>query len=146
MATPIPSLRLSPKKEIAAGMIALGHSQAETARDPRVEVTKQTMNIWCQDPDFVDRVNELRVDKLKQAEEAIIRSVPAATNELIDIALGNSSDDSKTIATKVKVLLWILDRGMGKKLPVSKKRIDEDDDDEDFDDDEVDSILESAKK
>lgn len=143
---------LSPKKEIAAGLLAQGFKQAEVARDPRVAVTKQTMNNWCKEPEFIDRINELRMDKLKQVDELFARRITDVAQVMLEIVTEKPVDDDgkpldfRIVNARLSGAKWILDRVLGKKNVVTGKQLSDDPDPFDAGEDEIDEVLNSARK
>lgn len=141
---------LSPKKELAAKLLSQGYNQAETARDKRINVTKQTMNAWYKDEEFQDKIKEYQTDLFKQAEEVFARNVSEAADAIVEIATRNPVDekgkpiDHRLISSKLKAALFIIERTIGKK-PVSSPTtsIKEDTLEEvDIDEEELDRVLE----
>ena len=147
-------MKLSPRKELAARLIAAGHTQVDVYKDTRVSVTKQTMSAWCHEPDFIERVDKLKIDIVDNVQKILIDSAPDAAETLIGLVTKNgdveaalNNEDIKMAALKLKGSLWILDRVLGKdKLRVKEKLMDEEDEDEDMipDDEEIDSVLDAA--
>ena len=146
-------MKLSPRKELAARLIAAGHTQVDVYKDTRVNVTKQTMSAWCHESDFIKRVDELKVDVVANVQEILIKSAPDAAETLISLVTKNGditnmgAEDAKIAALKLKGSLWILDRVLGKdKLKVTEKLQGEDDEDDDTapDDEEIDSVLDAV--
>ena len=109
-------MKLSPRKELAARLIAAGHTQVDVYKDTRVNVTKQTMSAWCHESDFIKRVDELKVDVVANVQEILIKSAPDAAETLISLVTKSGditnigSEDAKIAALKLKGSLWILDR------------------------------------
>lgn len=145
-------MKLSPRKELAARLIAAGHTQVDVYQDTRISVTKQTMSAWCHEEAFEKRVEELKIDIVANVQKILIDSAPEAAETLISLVTKNgdvqaalSNDDIKLAALKLKGSLWILERVLGKdKLRVSEKLAVEDEDEDDFeapDDEEVDSVI-----
>lgn len=111
------------KKERAARLIASGKTQAAAARDPNVDVTPVTMTNWAKDPEFQRRVETLRNQVSIKAEDILEQGVEEAAQTIVDIARGELMTktagengetlvpaDPKTITTRLKAALWILDR------------------------------------
>lgn len=112
------SLRLSPKMERAALMIAEGWTQVRAAsKEEGVDVSKQTMNRWCKDPDFIARVQELRSSSSKQADEILEMGVPDAADTVVGIANGkigpdydeNGKPDNAGLNARLRAALYILE-------------------------------------
>ncbi len=143
------SIRFSPKKELAARLIADGRTQADTYRDERINVTKQTMSNWNQEEDFINRVAELKVDVVANVQDILIKSAPEAAEALVGLVTSNgaekmSVDDVKIATLKLKGSLWILERVLGKDKIKPKLVPDSDDDEEEEllpDDDLIESVL-----
>ncbi len=115
-----PSVRLNPKMELAAILISDGVSQTKAASHPDIKVTKQTMNRWCHDPDFQDRVEELRTDLDRQAREIIEGGQKRAAQTVVDAAGGKLDEDPKVLNARLKAALYILDFLRVKKMPERK--------------------------
>ena len=144
------SIRFSPKKELAARLIADGRTQADTYRDERIAVTKQTMSNWNQEEEFIARVEELKVDVVQNVQDILVKSAPEAAEALVDLVTMNGDaskmgvDDTKMAALKLKGSLWILERVLGKdKL---KPKLVPNEEEEEFapDDELVDSVIDAA--
>lgn len=111
----VESLRLPPKKERAAGLIADGVSQRKTAQV--VLSTPQTINTWCKEEDFKKRVEELRTDISKQLDEILNGGAKTAAQTVIDLAAGNLDYvDAKELNPRLRAALFILDRFKSPKL------------------------------
>ena len=141
-------MKLSPKKELAARLIAQGYTQAETYRDPRVAVTKQTMSNWNHEPDFKKRIQDLQTDTVTQVQEILMRSAPDAAEALVSVVRGkNGEDDTKMTALKLKGSLWVLERVLGKSEKIKgKPTLDtEEGESGEFapDDEEIDSVIDA---
>ena len=147
------SIKFSPKKELAARLIAQGRTQADTYRDERIGVTKQTMSNWYQEEEFQARVTELKVNVVVNVQKILIDSAPDAAEALVGLVTSNGSekmsvDDIKIATLKLKGSLWILERVLGKEQLRAKPIIDgelveEEEEDEDFapDAEEIDSVI-----
>lgn len=111
----VESLRLPPKKEKAAGLIADGISQRKTAQI--IGSTPQTLNTWCKEEDFKKRVQELRTDISKQLDEILNGGAKKAAQTVIDLAAGNLQyEDAKELNSRLRAALFILDRFKSPKL------------------------------
>ena len=158
-----PSVRLSPKKERAAQLLAKGMRQAEAARDPDVHVTKQTMNTWVKDPELQRRINELRTNSTVQAEEILAEHYTDAARVLVEIMLGRTTTirreneetgepeiievslDSKLVSSRLKAALFILERTAKKPSSPSRasgNQLPRDD----SEDEEMDGLLNRVRK
>ena len=146
------SIKFSPEKELAARLIAQGRTQADTYRDERIGVTKQTMSNWYQEEEFQARITELKVDVVVNVQKILIDSAPDAAEALVGLVTSNGSekmsvDDIKIATLKLKGSLWILERVLGKEQLRAKPIIDgelvEEEEDEDFapDAEEIDSVI-----
>ena len=111
----IESLRLPPKKEKAAGLIADGVSQRKTAQV--VLSTPQTINTWCKEEDFKRRVDELRTDISKQLDEILNGGARRAAQTVVDLAAGSLQyEDAKELNSRLRAALFILGRFKSPKL------------------------------
>lgn len=89
----VPSLRMSPKQEQAAKLIARGWRKAETARDPRVNVSVSTMQRWTtEDEAFMQRVRDLRTSVDLRATELLQESLDRAANVVAAALSGDDMD------------------------------------------------------
>jgi len=153
------NISLTPKKDLAAKLIAQGYTQAEVARDERIGVTKQTMNNWHSDDDFQSRVEEHKTDPVKGAEEIFARAVGEAADAIVQIAVGRPMVtiikdeeevevpiDHRFIASKLKAALFVVERVVGKKAPINgiKPKEEELDENSFVSEDEIDDALEYA--
>ena len=153
------NISLTPKKDLAAKLIAQGYTQAEVARDERVGVTKQTMNNWYKDDDFQARIEEHKTDPVKGAEEIFSRAVGEAADAIVQIAIGRPTTtiikdekeievpiDHRFIASKLKAALFVVERVVGKKQPIGDTKPKEEELDETsfVSEDEIDDALEYA--
>jgi len=151
------SIRFSPKKELAARLIADGRTQADTYRDERINVTKQTMSNWNQEEDFINRVAELKVDVVANVQDILIKSAPEAAEALVGLVTSNgaekmSVDDVKIATLKLKGSLWILERVLGKEQLRAKSIVGikddlDDEEEEDFtpDPELIENVLNAVK-
>ncbi|KKM05160.1 hypothetical protein LCGC14_1756890 [marine sediment metagenome] len=112
--------KLEPKKERAAQLIAAGVSQVSTANHPDISVTKQTMNRWAHEETFQTRVEELRTDEGKAAQEILEGGQQKAAKVVVDIITGNMDPDSKIAKLRFDAAKFILDLLKVKKLPDQK--------------------------
>ncbi len=142
-------MKLSPKKELAARLIAQGYTQAETYRDPRIAVTKQTMSNWNHELEFKKRILDLQTDTVTQVQEILMRSAPDAAEALVAVVRGAKEDeDAKMIALNLKASLWVLERVLGKSEKIKGKtalETEEGGESGEFapDDDEMNNVLDS---
>ena len=145
-----PSLKLTHKQEQAAKLLAEGNTQTKAADE--VGVTKQTLNRWVKDPLMRKRIEELRLDVVKQADEILNLSIPKAAETVANLAAGELDFvDSKVLNPRLRAALYILDRHLKAKLPkvkTTERRSPSNDYDEDedvtsgFDDAELDDLIE----
>ena len=112
--------KLEPKKERAANLIAAGVSQVSAANHPDIDVTKQTMNRWCHEEAFQARIEELRTDEGKAAQEILEGGQQKAAKVVIDTVVGNIDPDSKTAKLRFDAAKFVLDLLKVKKLPDQK--------------------------
>jgi len=111
----VESLRLAPKKEKAAGLIADGVSQRKTAQI--CLTTPQTLNAWCKEEDFKKRVEELRTNIATQLDEILNGGAKEAAKTVVDLSSGTIKyDDVKELNTRLRAALFILDRFKSPKL------------------------------
>ena len=104
-----PGLRLTPLREKAAQLIAEGGSQAETSRE--LHISKTTINKWCKNPEFKDRINQLRSDSVMQAKDILEMSIPDAARTVVELAAGNLQfEDPKELNPRLRAALYILER------------------------------------
>lgn len=104
-----PGLRLSPLREKAAQLLAEGSSQAETSRE--LHISKTTINKWCKNTEFKDRINQLRSDSVMQAKDILEMSIPDAARTVVELAAGNLQfEDPKELNPRLRAALYILER------------------------------------
>jgi transcriptional regulator with XRE-family HTH domain len=144
----VPSLRLTPKQEKAAYLIANGKTQKAAAS--AAGVSKVTVNAWMKKESFQQRINELRLDLDKQADEILAVGVIDAAKTVTKIASGKFTidhtekrtselpdgtetteeefiegdfSDTRALNARLKAALWLLDmRKKGKIPPASGAR------------------------
>ena len=115
--------KFPPEKEKAAELLAHGANQRKVAR--HLGKHYQTIHNWCKDPEFKERIEELRTDIEGTAREIILNGLVDAATTVTGAASGDLSIDSKELAPRLKAALWILDFLKEKRLPASgapKKR------------------------
>ncbi|KKM19289.1 hypothetical protein LCGC14_1657170 [marine sediment metagenome] len=137
--TKAPSIRLPPKMEMAARLLADGVTQTKAAGHPDIRVTKQTMTRWCKRDDLRDRIEQLRTDLDHQAREILEGGQMKAAQTIVDAACGSLDEDPKVLNARLKAALYILDFLKVKKLPKRKDRIEQPIDE--LTEDEVDDLL-----
>jgi DNA-binding XRE family transcriptional regulator len=111
--------KLTPRKERVARIIAGGDTQKKAADD--LGVTKQTVNAWMKDENLQGRIEQLRTDAFKQAEDILIDSAVEAAKTVRDIAIGEDFTDSKILTARLKASLYILDLAKRTKIPAIKQ-------------------------
>ena len=112
--------KLEPKKERAANLIAAGVSQVSTANHPDISVTKQTMNRWCHEEAFQARIEELRTDEGKAAQEILEGGQQKAAKVVVDTVQGNVDTEPKIAKLRFDAAKYVLDWSKVKKLPDQK--------------------------
>ena len=113
--------KLVPKMERAAQLIAAGVSQISTAGHPDVDVSKQTMNRWCHEEAFQERVDEL-VSEAGQATKDILEGgQKKAAKVIVDTISGNIDPDPKMAKLRFDASKYVLDWFKIKKMPESTK-------------------------
>jgi len=111
----VESLRLPPKKEKAAGLIADGVSQRKTAQI--CLTTPQTLNAWCKEEDFKKRVEELRTNIALQLDEILNGGAKEAAKTVVNLSSGKLKyNDAKELNPRLRAALFILDRFKSPKL------------------------------
>lgn len=113
MDTPI--IRLDPRKEKLARFLATGKTQTYAAE--QLQVSKQTINTWVKEDLVQQRIEQLRVDVAKQADDLLLDSVVEAAETVRRIAIGDVHEDSKMVSAQLKAALYILDRAKTAKIP-----------------------------
>lgn len=108
-------IRLDPRKEKLARFIASGRTQTYAAE--QISVSKQTINAWVQEKLVQERIEQLRTDVFKQAEDLLIDSIVDAAEAVRDIALGNVDEDSRNTGHRLKAALYILELVKRTKIP-----------------------------
>lgn len=101
-----PSIRLKPIKEKAALLIAEGAIQVIAA--DQCQVTEATMSRWCNDPEFQQRVEQLRTDVISQGDERLAESYTDAVETIIKIA--KSGGVPGVVASQLRAAMFIIDR------------------------------------
>ena len=148
----LPSMRLSPKRERAATLIAKGKGKAETGRDPKVGVSKATMQRWGDDPIFQRRVKELRTSIDLQATEILQQALTDAAMVISKILSGRAvavyvacescgADVTSAVVTDQRLIQktaqWLLDTHYKGKISDPRSVVTEDDSTDDDDLDEL---------
>ena len=133
----VPSLRLPPREERAALLRAKGWSKAAVSRDEEVAASLSTIDRWCERPEFIARVEALRMSVDLQATEILQESLTHAAKVMRDILMGNDidvrvvceacgTDVTSTAVAEVrlrqKTAQWLLDTHFKGKLPSVRKK------------------------
>lgn len=112
---------LVPKQERAAQLIAAGVSQIATAGHPDVDVSKQTMNRWCHEEAFQERVDVL-VSEAGQATQDILEGgQKKAAKVIVDTIDGNIDPEPKIAKLRFDAAKYVLDMLKVKKMPAATK-------------------------
>ncbi len=113
--------KLAPKQERAAQLIAAGVSQISTSNHPDVDVSKQTMNRWCHEETFQERVDVL-VSEAGQATKDILEGgQKKAAKVIVDTIDGNMDPEAKVAKLRFDAAKYVLDMLKVKKLPAATK-------------------------
>ncbi len=113
--------KLAPKQERAAQLIAAGVSQISTSNHPDVDVSKQTMNRWCHEETFQERVDVL-VSGAGQATKDILEGgQKKAAKVIVDTIDGNMDSEPKIAKLRFDAAKYVLDMFKVKKLPAATK-------------------------
>lgn len=115
------SEKLVPKQEKAAQLIAAGVSQISAASHRDVQVTKQTMNRWCHDEAFQNRVEELRTDEGLATQDILEGGQKKAAQVVVDTVQGNIDPEPKVAKLRFDAAKYVLDMLKIKKLPQATK-------------------------
>lgn len=113
--------KLELKKERAAQLIAAGVSQVSAANHPDVDVTKQTMNRWCHEDTFKDRIEELRTDVGKATQEILEGGQKKAAKVIVDTVEGIMDPEAKIAKLRFDAAKYVLDLLKVKKMPDTTK-------------------------
>lgn len=115
----VPSLRLNPVRERAALLIAEGWSQVRVAE--KIEYTPQTLSKWCKhDEEFMARVEILRADITKQANERLAESLPEAVDAIISIAKHGGTPG--VVASRLRAAMYIVELANNPKIKAITRR------------------------
>ena len=114
--------QLKPKQQLAAKLIAEGYTQADAARDSRINVTKVTMHRWTKDPVFQRLVETLSTNTVLVIEGILSQGAEAAAQAIVDLAAGKLKyDDTSELNARVRAAFYIVDRILKKtKLPPAR--------------------------
>ena len=95
------------KKEIAAFHLIKGDSKTETAR--KVGVTRQTVTIWCKQPEFKALLRQKRREHWDKMYDKAIANVSPAIEVLTKIMKDKDGDPN----TRIRAAKEILHYGIG---------------------------------
>ncbi len=113
--------KLAPKQERAAQLIAAGVSQISTSGHPDVDVSKQTLNRWCHEEVFQDRVDELVSEAGVATKDILEGGQKKAAKVIVDMINGNMDPDPKIAKLRYDASKYVLDVHKIKKMPESTK-------------------------
>ena len=113
--------KLAPKQERAAQLIAAGISQISTANHPDVDVSKQTMNRWCHEESFQERVDVLVSEAGQDTKDILDGGQKKAAKVIVDTIDGNMDPESKIAKLRFDAAKYVLDMLKVKKLPAATK-------------------------
>ncbi|KKL54663.1 hypothetical protein LCGC14_2263180 [marine sediment metagenome] len=113
--------KLAPKQERAAQLIAAGISQISTANHPDVDVSKQTMNRWCHEESFQERVDVLVSEAGQDTKDILEGGQKKAAKVIVDTIDGNMDPESKIAKLRFDAAKYVLDMLKVKKLPAATK-------------------------
>lgn len=108
--------KLPPDREEAANLY-VSHNLSQRKIAKRINRHHMTVYNWFKDPDFQNRIKELRVSTEEQALEIIQEGLIAAVKTITDAAAGNLEVEAKELAPRLKAALWIAEFLKEKKLP-----------------------------
>ena len=113
--------KLAPKQERAAQLIAAGISQISTANHPDVDVSKQTMNRWCHEESFQERVDVLVSEAGQDTKDILEGGQKKAAKVIVDTIDGNMDPEPKIAKLRFDAAKYVLDMLKVKKLPAATK-------------------------
>ncbi len=113
--------KLAPKQERAAQLIAAGISQISTSNHPDVDVSKQTMNRWCHEESFQERVDVLVSEAGQDTKDILEGGQKKAAKVIVDTIDGNVDPDSKIAKLRYDASKYLLDTLKVKKMPSTTK-------------------------
>jgi len=113
--------KLVPKMERAASLIAAGVSQIATAGHPDVDVSKQTMNRWCHEEEFQERVDELISEQGVATKDILEGGQKKAAKVIVDTIDGNIDPEPKIAKLRFDAAKYVLDMLKIKKMPAATK-------------------------
>ena len=137
-------LKLTPRQERAARLLADGWRQSDVARE--LGFVKQTLTRWLKRPLFKRRIEELRVDSTRQVEDLLTLAAPEAAQLVVDIAAGRGKlEDSRLVQAQLKAALYVLDRVLRPRRAEAAPVATVADPTAGFTEDEVEALLETAE-
>ncbi|KKK47182.1 hypothetical protein LCGC14_3157770 [marine sediment metagenome] len=113
--------KLAPKQERAAQLIAAGVSQISTSGHPDVDVSKQTLNRWCHEEVFQDRVDELVSEAGVATKDILEGGQKKAAKVIVDTIDGHMDPEPKIAKLRFDAAKYVLDMLKIKKMPESTK-------------------------
>ncbi len=113
--------KLAPKQERAAQLIAAGISQISTSNHPDVDVSKQTMNRWCHEESFQERVDVLVSEAGQDTKDILEGGQKKAAKVIVDTIDGNMDPEPKIAKLRFDASKYVLDMLKVKKLPAATK-------------------------
>ena len=113
--------KLAPKQERAAQLIAAGVSQISASNHPDVDVSKQTMNRWCHEESFQERVDVLVSEAGQDTKDILEGGQKKAAKVIVDTIDGNMDPEPKIAKLRFDAAKYVLDMLKVKKLPAATK-------------------------
>ncbi len=115
------SKKLAPKQERAAQLIAAGVSQISASNHPDVDVSKQTMNRWCHEESFQERVDVLVSEAGQDTKDILEGGQKKAAKVIVDTIDGNMDPEPKIAKLRFDAAKYVLDMLKIKKMPAATK-------------------------
>lgn len=97
---------LSPAKERAAILMVEGRTQADIAR--RLGKTEKTISLWKKEPEFQERLQELRASVSEQALEILRKNLVNNITIIQDIAANGG--EPGIVPSRLKAAIWAAER------------------------------------
>ncbi len=113
--------KLAPKQERAAQLIAAGISQISTSNHPDVDVSKQTMNRWCHEESFQERVDVLVSEAGQDTKDILEGGQKKAAKVIVDTINGIIDPEPKIAKLRFDASKYVLDMLKIKKMPTATK-------------------------
>ena len=113
--------KLAPKQERAAQLIAAGISQISTSNHPDVDVSKQTMNRWCHEESFQERVDVLVSEAGQDTKDILEGGQKKAAKVIVDTINGIIDPEPKIAKLRFDASKYVLDMLKIKKMPAATK-------------------------